>query len=94
MRIGEGESQSADQGRCHAGKRELPAALRNRFTEIFVPEPSSREDLRGLVAAYLRDTVPNPPLDAVVDFYLAAKLEAVRSFSPCATTVDLVQALC
>lgn len=59
-----------------------------------MPEPSSREDLRGLVAAYLRDTVPNPPLDAVVDFYLAAKLEAVRSFSPCATTVDLVQALC
>ena len=41
-------------------------------------EPSSREDLRGLVAAYLRDTVPNPPLDAVVDFYLAAKLESVR----------------
>lgn len=48
-----------------------------------MPEPSSREDLRGLVAAYLSDTVPNPPLDAVVDFYLAAKLEAVRP--PCMT---------
>lgn len=25
-----------------AGKRELPAPLRNRFTEIWVPEPSQR----------------------------------------------------
>lgn len=59
------------------GKKELPSALRNRFTEIYVAEPSSREDLRGLVAAYLRDTVPNPPLDAVVDFYLAARADMV-----------------
>jgi midasin (ATPase involved in ribosome maturation) len=60
------------------GKRELPAALRNRFTEVYLAEPGSREDLRAMVAAYLRDTVPNPPADAVVDFYLAAKAEAVR----------------
>lgn len=36
-----------------AGKRELPAPLRNRFTEVWVPEPSSKEDLRTLVAGYL-----------------------------------------
>lgn len=36
-----------------AGKRELPAPLRNRFTEVWVPEPASREDLRTLVAGYL-----------------------------------------
>ena len=34
-----------------------------------------------MVAAYLKDTVPNPPLDAVVDLYLAAKAEAVRMLS-------------
>lgn len=36
-----------------AGKRELPAPLRNRFTEIWVPEPTQREDLRALVHSYL-----------------------------------------
>lgn len=62
-----------------AGKRELPAALRNRFTEVWVPEPSQREDLRSLVHSYLSGIGgPAPPLDAVVDFYLAAKSEAVR----------------
>ena len=61
------------------GKRDLPVALRNRFTELYLPEPNAREDLRALVAAYLGGTVPNPPVDAVVDFYLAAKAEAVRA---------------
>jgi MoxR-like ATPase len=64
--------------RARAGKRELPAALRNRFTELYLPEPSAREDLRALVASYLGGTVPHPPVDAVVDFYLAARAEAVR----------------
>lgn len=36
------------------GKRDLPAALKNHFTEVYVAEPSSREDLctvvRGCVA--------------------------------------------
>jgi midasin len=65
-----------------SGKRELPSALRNRFTEVYVAEYASREDLRGLVATYLRNTVPNPPLDSVVDFYLATKAEMVRLQSP------------
>ncbi|EFJ44763.1 hypothetical protein VOLCADRAFT_121252, partial [Volvox carteri f. nagariensis] len=60
-----------------AGKHELPAALRNRFTEMWVPEPAAREDLAVLVAAYLAGVGAAPPVDAVVDFYLAAKAEAL-----------------
>ncbi len=75
----------------HPGKRELPAALRNRFTEMYISEPTALADLRAVVAEYLAGAAPNPPLDAVVDFYIAAKHEAVRSFifpmcSYCATT--------
>ena len=36
-----------------AGKRDLPASLRSRFLELHVSEPSSAEDLRALVCAYL-----------------------------------------
>ncbi len=36
-----------------AGKRELPAPLRNRLTELWVPEPSGREDLAALAHSYL-----------------------------------------
>ncbi|KAK9809153.1 hypothetical protein WJX72_010301 [[Myrmecia] bisecta] len=59
-----------------AGKRDLPSALRNRFTELWVAEPSAREDLQALVFAYLQGATPSPPVDSVVDFYLAAKHEA------------------
>ena len=61
-----------------AGKRELPAPLRNRFTEIYVAEPGARGDLAALVAAYLVGAAPAVPVDTVVDFYLAARAEAVR----------------
>ena len=61
------------------GKRELPAALRNRFTEAYISEPTALADLRAVVAEYLSGAAPNPPLDAVVDFYTAAKHEAVSS---------------
>jgi midasin len=61
-----------------AGKRELPPALRGRFTELWVAEPSERGDLCALAAAYLAPLGPAAPLDPVVDFYLAARAEAVR----------------
>jgi midasin len=61
-----------------AGKRDLPPRLRARFTELWVAEPSAREDLCALVAGYLAGAAPAPPVDAVVDFYRAAKAEAVR----------------
>ena len=64
------------------GKRELPAALRNRFTEAYISEPTALADLRAVVAEYLSGAAPNPPLDAVVDFYTAAKHEAVSSALP------------
>ena len=35
------------------GKRELSPALRSRFTELWAPACSSREDLRALVATTL-----------------------------------------
>lgn len=63
-----------------AGKRELPAPLRNRFTEVWVPEPSQREDLAALVAAYLAGAGPAPPIDPVVELYQAAKAEAVSGW--------------
>lgn len=59
------------------GKRDLPPVLRARFTELWVGEPAARGELAALAAAYLADAVPNPPVDSIVDFYLAAKAEAV-----------------
>jgi midasin len=60
-----------------AGKRELPPALRARFTELWVPEPRGREDLALLVGGYLAGAAPSPPVEAVVDLYVAAKQAAV-----------------
>lgn len=39
--------------------------------------PPQREDLASIVAGYLSSVVAGAPVDAVVDFYLAAKAEAV-----------------
>ena len=35
------------------GKRDLPGGLRNRFTELYVNELSSREDLEIVVRRYV-----------------------------------------
>lgn len=64
-----------------AGKHDLPAQLRSRFTELWVAEPSQRGDLSMLVASYLAGFAPSLSIDAVVDLYLTAKAEAV-SVSP------------
>jgi hypothetical protein len=60
-----------------AGKRDLPPQLRSRFTEFWVGEPRSREDLCQLVGGYLAGAGPAPPVDQVVSFYLDAKAQAV-----------------
>jgi midasin len=60
-----------------AGKRDLPPQLRSRFTEFWVGEPRSREDLCQLVGGYLAGAGPSPPVDQVVSFYLEAKAQAV-----------------
>lgn len=64
-----------------AGKHDLPAPLRNRFTEIWVAEPSQREDLSMMVHSYLQSSTPNPPIDGIVDFYLAAHAEAAAALT-------------
>ena len=72
--------QSAMNPATDAGKRELLAALRNHFTELWVGEPAARADLAALAARYLSSSGASvAPVEAVVDFYLAAKAEAVRS---------------
>jgi midasin len=60
-----------------AGKRDSPPQLRSRFTEFWVGEPRSREDLCQLVGGYLAGAGPAPPVDAVVSFYIDAKAHAV-----------------
>ena len=54
------------------GKRDLPAALKHRFTELYAGECEGREDLALLVAQGM-SSVPAAPVAAVVDFYLAAR---------------------
>ena len=61
------------------GKRDLPAALKHRFTEIYAGECESREDLALLVKQGLRDTVPGSSIEAIVDFYLAARKDAAAT---------------
>lgn len=51
-------------------------------TSLTCPPPicklqSQREDLAAIVARYLSGVVAGAPVEAIVDFYLAAKAEAV-----------------
>lgn len=58
-----------------AGKRDLPASVRSRFTELYMGETTLREDLSAIVASSLAG-VPRAPVDDIVDFFLAARTEA------------------
>jgi midasin (ATPase involved in ribosome maturation) len=58
-----------------AGKRELPPAIKARFTELFCGETTGREDLLAIVGASLAG-VPRAPVADLVDFYLAARVAA------------------
>lgn len=61
-----------------AGKRELPSTFRGRFTELWVGEATHRNDLASIVAGQLHSTFAKPPIEDIVDFYLAAKAAGVR----------------
>eukprot|EP00899_Mesostigma_viride_P010035 jgi/Mesvir1/19032/Mv12798-RA.1 len=61
------------------GKRELPPPLRSRFTELYVPELTDRDDLCLLVNDYLQGAALNAPVEGIVDFYLSARTEAETS---------------
>jgi midasin len=54
------------------GKKELPSALRSRFTEIYVSEMTDPLDIRVIVEELLRD-VSGAPLTDIVDLYLACR---------------------
>lgn len=51
------------------GKKDLPAGLRQKFTEIYVDEIVNRDDLRTVVAKYMSD-YSNPPMAAILDCYI------------------------
>lgn len=60
------------------GKRNLPDSIRNRFTEIFVNELDSEEDLIILIREYLH-SLTNVSMDltkSIVEFYMSLKSEA------------------
>ncbi|KAF5403822.1 hypothetical protein PHET_02306 [Paragonimus heterotremus] len=75
------------------GKRELPVGLRNRFTEIYVPELDpglddtdvdpiravNREDLATLIRSYLRALNPSPvQITSLVRLYAALRRAALE----------------
>ncbi|XP_057664406.1 midasin [Diorhabda carinulata] len=62
------------------GKKDLPAGLRNRFTEFFVDELNEKNDLFLLVNNYLEAMSINQKLlENIVNFYLQVKKETATS---------------
>ncbi|CCA66844.1 related to midasin (AAA ATPase) [Serendipita indica DSM 11827] len=53
------------------GKKELSPALRNRFTEIWVPPISNKDDKVAIVQASWHNAVLTPYSERVVDFLIA-----------------------
>ncbi|KAH7936620.1 hypothetical protein HPB49_001675 [Dermacentor silvarum] len=51
------------------GKKDLPAGIRSRFTEVYLEEPLEEGDLELVVAAYLGSS-GSPPVHACVSLYL------------------------
>jgi MoxR-like ATPase len=54
------------------GKRDLPPALRSRFSELYVDEVTDASDLAIVIEKYMRG-VERPPIDAIVQCYIAAR---------------------
>ncbi|XP_046844513.1 midasin-like isoform X2 [Xenia sp. Carnegie-2017] len=64
------------------GKKDLPAGIRNRFTEIFVNELHDVSDLKTLVHNYLQGLSPPGSLvDDIVSFYLSIREMANEKLS-------------
>ena len=65
-----------------AGKTDLAPGLRNRFTEIYCDEMSSKEDITMLVTDYLASlSLPAIKISSIVTFYLQVRTENIlRSF--------------
>jgi midasin len=64
------------------GKKDLPAGLRNRFTEFFVDELTEKSDLLLLVSSYLDAlSLKESDLGKIVDFYLKVRKETETTLS-------------
>lgn len=62
------------------GKKDLPAGLRNRFTEFFVDELTEKSDLLLLVNTYLHAAaIKQERLENIVKFYTNIRKEAMVS---------------
>lgn len=72
------------------GKKELSPALRNRFTEIWVPWVSDHQDLLAILRAKLRDPALEIWAERMLEFsewYTSAILPTTRSNSDTAVTL-------
>nr|XP_022918861.1 midasin [Onthophagus taurus] len=58
------------------GKKNLPAGLRNRFTELFVDELTDEKDLLMLVNSYLETLSTSTKTENIVKFYSKVRKEA------------------
>lgn len=64
------------------GKRDLPAGLRNRFTEFYVDELTERNDLQLLVTSYLEElNLSVKHYDSIVNLYLNLRKRSMYSLS-------------
>jgi midasin len=52
------------------GKKDLPAAIRSKFTELYVDDVRDPADLSTIVRAMLKDCAAQVPVDDVVTLYL------------------------
>uniref|UniRef100_A0A8I3X1N2 Midasin n=1 Tax=Callithrix jacchus TaxID=9483 RepID=A0A8I3X1N2_CALJA len=59
------------------GKRNLPPGIRNRFTELYVEELESKEDLQVLIVDYLKGlSVNKNTVQGIINFYAALRKES------------------
>ncbi|XP_055981327.1 midasin [Sorex fumeus] len=59
------------------GKRNLPPGIRNRFTELYVEELESKEDLQILILDYLRGLNMNKnTVQGIINFYTSVRKES------------------
>nr|XP_036870003.1 midasin [Manis javanica] len=59
------------------GKRNLPPGIRNRFTELYVEELESKEDLQILIVDYLKGlSVNKSVVQGIINFYTAVRKDS------------------
>ncbi|XP_006870675.1 PREDICTED: midasin [Chrysochloris asiatica] len=59
------------------GKRNLPPGIRNRFTELYVEELESKEDLQILIVDYLKGlSVSKNTVQGIINFYTVVRKES------------------